>query len=128
MQVGCDHCYACAPEQAWEHRQEHRVLARLVDESHFSITVLACAHCDQRFVSVFAEEIDWANGDDPQRWLMVPITAEEAASLVAAGKTVGESAIEQLAAGRRYLDAEFPKGAPRRIGWLEGGFFIPPHD
>jgi hypothetical protein len=124
---GCARCYSCPPLDAWVHRREQRLVARPVDESHFSISVLACPQCDQRFVSVFTEEIDWVDGDDPQRWLTVPITGDEAAALIATGASVSAAAVERLAAGRRYLDADFPKGAPTRIAWASGGFFIPRH-
>ena len=74
------------------------------------------------------DSVAHVKGDDPQRWLMLPITVEEVASLADAGKNVGEPVIEQLGAGRRYLDADFPKGGPSRIVWAAGGFFVSQHD
>ena len=38
----------------------------LIDESHFSISILRCPECSQRFVSIFTELIDWEDGDDSQ--------------------------------------------------------------
>ena len=38
------------------------------------------------------------------------------------------SLIDSLARGRRFLDVDNPKGGPQRIGWVDGGSIIGPHD
>src|SRR5262245_42703618 len=60
---GCVRCWPPTPNAAWEARGSLRRVADLVDESHFSVGIMACPDCAQRFVSVFTETIDWAHGD-----------------------------------------------------------------
>src|SRR5215207_172312 len=43
-------------------------VAKLADESHYGLAVLACRHCGQHCAKVFIEFIDWSAGDDAQYW------------------------------------------------------------
>ena len=62
--------------------------------------VLQCRRCDQRFLSVFTETIDWQDGEDPQQWAVLPITNEEAVF------------VEPLAAACEILDqVRIPDGS-----------------
>jgi len=110
--------------RTWELRGALDFVASLVEESHFGLSLHACAACGQRFVQVFAERIDWVGGEDPQDWLLVPISAAEADAL----GTVGEGALASLAP-RRYLTRFWPSaaGAPESR-WCDGAIFVPPHD
>jgi hypothetical protein len=89
--------------------------------------LLACAHCRQRFLSVFTETIDWADGEDPQYWTLMPVTDEEVERLVARGSEIAESDIVALDRERRALGRDFPKGEPIRTYWTSG-MSIGPHD
>src|SRR5262245_19992797 len=79
---GCDECWPQSAEAAWDARSRLQREAELIDESHFHVTILGCAQCRQRYVSIFAETVDWADGDDPQYWTLVPVTTSEVDALV----------------------------------------------
>jgi hypothetical protein len=115
--LGCEACFPPSAEKAWEARARLRFVSDLVDESHYHVMVLACPGCEQRFVSVFTETIDWQDGDDPQYWQLQPITGEEADAL---GRS--PSLDEALAAlpSRRSLQVARPKGSETCISWSEG--------
>ena len=126
-ELGCARCWPPEPAAAWE---AHRALTRateLVDESHFHVALLVCPRCAQRFVWVFTEEIDWADGEDPQSCSMLPITQAEADGLVRDGASVTEARLSALGPGRRCLQHEYPKRAPPRTTW-GSGLFVGPHD
>jgi hypothetical protein len=125
---GCATCYRCEAPVAWAHRPRFRSVARLLDEPHFGVSILECPECGQAFVSVFAETIDWADGDDPQEWRVVPVTAVEAQALVAQGDGVKLGAIEEVGVGRRFLEVSHPKAGPKRIAGRAGALLLPPHD
>lgn len=112
----------------WSAAAGHARVAAIVEESHFSVRVVACAACGQRFASVFAERIDWRGGDDPQDWLLVPVSADEAQALIAAGESGVERALAALAP-ERHLVRSFPRdaGAPS-AAWRTGPLFVPFHD
>ena len=119
-EFGCEQCWPPAADAAWEGRRALTRLADLIDESHFRVMVLACSLCTQRFVSVFTENIDWADGDDPQYWTLLPITGAEAADLVQQKAALNEANLNMLGRGRRSLRRNYPKGAEKRIYWGRG--------
>ncbi|HOB53846.1 MAG TPA: hypothetical protein PK176_13860 [Acidobacteriota bacterium] len=123
---GCNRCWPPWASAAWEAFLALSVEAELVDESHFAVAIRACAACGQRFVIVFTELIDWADGEDPQDWTVLPITAAEAAALVKAGAAI-VPALAALAPRRRSLRREFPKGRRPRAHW-DSGISVGPHD
>lgn len=94
-------------------------VAELIDESHFHVMALVCRACGQRFVSVFTEQIDWADGDDPQYWQLLPITKEESDRLCEGGEP-GRAALEALGGARRCLMVDYPKGGPQKFYWSTG--------
>lgn len=120
---GCRHCWPESAEEAWEARSGLKETARPADESHYAVRVLKCRQCGQQFVSVFTEMIDWADGDDPQYWRMLPITAEEAAGLAGA---IGTDTV--IGGGRRSLRRDCPKDGPERTYWSTACDLNPPHD
>jgi hypothetical protein len=122
---GCKACFQGDAEKVWNARQFDS-LARLVDDSHFSITIMACAWCGQRCVKTFTEFVDWSGGDDSQYWYLIPITADEADQLVAQGEKVDTKQIDAMSAGRRVLQADFPTGKEKRIHWANGPILIVP--
>jgi len=124
---GCRRCWPPAADAAWEARGAltHRV--DLIDESHFHVMLLACPECAQRFVSVFTETVDWADGDDPQYWTLLPITEAEADDLVQQRDSLTETRLDALGPGRRCLRRDYPKAARPRTFWGTG-CSVGPHD
>ena len=115
-------CAACWPESADAANEARYKLKRdrdIIDESHFHVMTLRCPACAQAFLSVFTETIDWADGEDPQYWVTLPLTAEEAADL-ARQPTVTEGALCALGPGRKSLAYDHPKGVKSRSYWRTG--------
>jgi hypothetical protein len=81
--------------------------------------VLACQACEQHFISVFTETIDWADGDDPQYWQLHPITRGEWKQLCE-GREPDRSVLESLGPARRCLHLAHPKGGPKKVFWSKG--------
>jgi hypothetical protein len=121
---GCACCWPAEADAAWDARRSLDREAELVDEPHFHMMILACGACGQRFLSVMTETIDWAGGEDPQHWSLLPLTAYEAAKL---GLGTSESELEAVGRGRRSLRRDHPAGGPARTSWSTG-VAIGPHD
>lgn len=124
---GCEHCWPAGADAAWEARSSLSHLQELIDESHFHVMILACPQCNQRFVSVFTETIDWTDGDDPQYWKLLPITDPEFCSLMEQPNSLRETKLSSLGPGRRCLQRNHPKAAPVQVLWGTG-LFVGPHD
>jgi hypothetical protein len=125
MPDGCNLCWPDHAEDAWESQTRVRGKS-LIDESHFHVTILACSACRQQFVSVFTETIDWADGEDPQYWSLMPITPTEAVILTR--DTPDETALQKLGSDRRALERVFDKDDPQpRVFWGRG-LRVGPHD
>ena len=104
-------------------------IAGLVDESHFIVSIRRCAQCGQHFLSMFCERIDWADGDDPQTWVVVPVSADEVQRLKTANIAVDENLIREIVGNaRRFLYHDMPKGAAETLAWVTRTLFIPVHD
>lgn len=113
---GCKACWPESADAAWEARATLREPRHLIDESHFHVMILKCPACSQAFVSVFTETIDWADGEDPQYWITLPLTPEEVASL----SRVSEESLNALGQGRRSLAHDYPKGKAAVSYWRTG--------
>jgi hypothetical protein len=100
---GCKQCWPSTADAAWEARDRLTRAHELIKESHFHVMILACAHCRQRFVSIFTEMVDWADGEDPMYWTLLPITEKEAADLVRQKSSLTEASLNALGPGRRCL-------------------------
>jgi len=124
---GCERCWPEDPEAAWVARRGLAREADLVDESHFHVMILACGSCGQRFVSVFAETIDWIDGDDPQYCTVLPLTPDEVDALPQGPESQIETRLNALGADRRCLMHDYPKGGPSRTAWGVG-MLVGPHD
>jgi hypothetical protein len=124
---GCSRCWPDAAEAAWQGYATLAVDTVLVDESHFRVAIRLCPFCSQRFVSVFSETIDWADGDDPQYWSLLPVTAAEIDALTSRTGTVAETALESLGSNRRGLRHDHPKGRAAVSYWA-AGVALRPHD
>lgn len=124
---GCQRCWPADPEVAWEARGALAHAVELIDESHWHVVILECPVCSQRFVSIFAETIDWVDGDDPQYWSLLPVTRAEVDDLARRGDALTEAQLGWLGRGRRCLRVEHPKGETRRVFWVTG-VWVDPHD
>lgn len=122
---GCGACFQGDAEAVW--KRGFTNLATLVEDSHFGIQVMICPACDQRCVKVFMEFVDWANSDDAQSWVVVPLTHGESVELLALGGKVRPEDILRASKNRSYLFADFPSGGGSTIQWRAGppGIVIP---
>ena len=120
QEFGCEHCWPAAAEAAWLARGALKEINTLFDESHFHVMILECPRCTQHFVSIFSETIDWAEGDDPQYWQLLPITETEAVNLLEQGNSLTETTLETLGPGRRSLHRDYPSGAAPHVFWSTG--------
>lgn len=126
-EFGCDLCWPADARAAWAARGGLTRLEELIDESHFIVAVLACPRCAQRFVSIFTELIDWADGDDPQYWTLMPLTEPEAEGLIRQQTSLNEVSLNALGRGRLSLRRENPKAGPPQVFW-GSGVLVGPHD
>jgi hypothetical protein len=126
---GCPRCFGDDAAKVWDDHGALDLVARVADESHFVADVLACPCCGQRFASLFCERIDWQGGNDPQDWLLVPLSADEASAVVAAGEQGAERVLSSLTAPRRFLLRYYPASSnDPEVGWRDGRVIVPPHD
>ncbi len=116
---GCGSCWPASPEEAWKAMRSLPMESRPVDESHFIVTIRSCPKCHQRYVSVFTETIDWADGEDPQFWAVLPLVEQEVTGLLKAGPDI-ELVLNALAPQRRSLRRDFPKGENPTEYWSSG--------
>src|SRR5271170_7364991 len=117
-EFGCSACYGKDPEKAAENLRNCKAIADLVDGSHFSLDILSCPGCSQRYVYIWNETIDWKDGDDAQYTSVLPITNDEANELVAQGKDVRINRIEEFGRSRRYLHINCPTGIKKSVRWV----------
>ena len=127
QEFGCQLCWPADALAAWEARNRLTRLKELIDESHFIVAILGCGHCDQRYVSIFTELIDWADGEDPQYWTLMPITETEAEGLIQQEMSLNEEILTALGPGRRCLRRDHPKAGSPQVFWGRG-VLIGPHD
>jgi len=125
-QFGCEKCFQAEAEEMAKLELAH--VARLVDQSHLGISILACPACGQRCVWIFTESIDWVGGDDPSYVSVLPVTLDESEMMLSAG-AAAYSQIEAL--GHRqylHLQNDYAAGGLQRVRWVYGDFVIGPHD
>jgi hypothetical protein len=119
---GCRRCYGDDPLTAWGYYDEGLEVRReLVGEPHFIVQLRECAECGQQFVWVFSEAVDWEGGEDAQHRSVVPISEDEARSLVKLADRVDAVSLADLGRGRRYLVTDWPTDARSpTIAWSTG--------
>ena len=116
---GCETCWPESADAAWVAFDNYVILTRLVDESHYKISLRQCPACGQRFVYVFTETVDWIDGEDPQYRTVMPLTEQEAAELEDCTQHL-EGMLQSLAPERRSLKIDFPKGDDMTKYWGRG--------
>ncbi len=124
---GCEECWPQSAEAAWKATRKLSFEAELIDESHFHVVIRSCILCSQQFISVFTETIDWADGEDPQSWTVLPITPGEASKLIGLGGSLTEDDMNSLPSIRRSLRRDFPKNEAPRAAW-GSGLLVDAHD
>lgn len=127
QEFGCQLCWPADARAAWGARDRLTRLKELIDESHFIVATLVCPLCDQRYVSIFTELIDWEEGEDPQYWTLMPITEAEAEGLTQQETFLNEDSLNALGPGRRCLRRDHPKAGPPQVFWGRG-VLVGPHD
>ncbi|HEX8068654.1 MAG TPA: hypothetical protein VF546_01800 [Pyrinomonadaceae bacterium] len=127
QEFGCALCWPADARAAWAARDGLTRLEELIDESHFIVALLACPRCEQRYVSIFTELIDWEGGSDPQYWTLMPLTQAEAEGFSRRETPLNEMSLNALGRGRRSLRREHPKDGPPRVFWGRG-VLVGPHD
>jgi hypothetical protein len=128
--AGCEACFDGAPAEVWARLGTLEEEARLVGESHFSVTLLRCGKCRQAYLKTFCERIDWQGGNDPQSWVVAPLDEAEVELLRAASgdEAAAERAILALPARLHCLDVYFPSDKPEEMIWRRGPGPLMPHD
>ena len=125
---GCSECSSDDAETAYGANRNGPGKVVLVDESHHRISVDVCPACGQRWVVMMCEEIDWQRGEDPIFRSMVPVTADEAKSLIAMGAWASQPDVIRLSAGRRVILMEHPSDQPLSHRWAVGPIRFRTHD
>jgi hypothetical protein len=115
-------CAACIPAEPPATTEDIALdlVAWLVDESHYIVSVRTCPSCGQEFLRVFTERIDWVGGEDPQRITMLPISHQEALDLIALGENVDETQLSRMGLDRRFLEFDWPAGQPMTSRYTTG--------
>ena len=125
VQFGCPVCRPETAEAAWEATRKLEPRHKLVDESHYTLRVRGCPACGQPFLSVFTELVDWEGGDDSQGWVVIPITPEEEADLLAGKYFQKDHLIYEIGEDRPSVWRICPRGAECYIRWGAGIPFLP---
>lgn len=100
----------------------------LIDDSHFIASLCRCRHCNQDFLYIFTEMIDWEDGDDDQDWLYVPLTVAEAAVLQPMEEADLERAINNLNMRRHHIHVSHPTRSPCQVRWQDSWVRVRMHD
>ncbi len=113
---------------AWAAARKLDHATTFVDESHFMVTLRGCGECGQRFVHVFAEQIDWRDGEDPQWRALAPVSMAEAVGLAGLDAAALERAFSALSPPRPCLVSWWASDGEKSEYWAETPVPIMPHD
>lgn len=116
---GCDKCWPSEAQSAWELTTKLPIHNRLIDESHFMVMLRNCESCEQTFLQITTETIDWLDGEDPIFRTILPITDTEETNLI--NQTpISERYLETIGVDRKSLKYAWPKGEEQRVYWGRG--------
>ena len=118
-EYGCDKCWPSKAPEAWEALKSIPVETYLIDESHYIVSIRACATCLQRYLQVTTETVDFEHGEDPIYRKVIPIDEGERARLNASAPPNTEI-IEGVGIGRRSLKYAWPKDQEASTYWGVG--------
>ena len=114
---GCLECWPPTVEDAWNARDQLES-ELIVDDPHFRVSIFKCSACTQQFISIFTEEIDWVNGNDPMYWTIMPLTPDEATEICRRKEEISEKKLISMLPARRSLRREYPEDADKaRLFW-----------
>jgi hypothetical protein len=124
MTFGCEQCYGEDASAVMEWCIKNlETVRRVVTDSHFGVSVRVCPGCEQRFVAIFTEFVDWAGGDDAQYFDIVPVTPVEVAWIEQAGRSL-TTELGRLGHGRKHVASDWPTGGSKRVYWKHGVFTV----
>jgi len=124
-EFGCELCCGEDAAAAMEYYfRQMKPVKRLIDRSHFSVSIRMCPNCEQQFVSTFTEFVDWQNGEDAQYFTVVPATQDEVAKFMAEDASFDFRDIGLLGVNRRRLTSDWPTGGDKVISWKTGVFSV----
>ncbi len=119
-EFGCEACWPESAEAAWEARRGLTSEAVLIEQSHYQVAIRACPRCHQQFVWVYTEMVDWVGGNDPFSCTLLPLTAQEAATLSARKESVINDELNCLGSDRRSLKRASVTGESTQTRWGRG--------
>lgn len=125
---GCSHCWVEDPQETRMKLVEIKDVDNLVNEEHYQVKLIHCPQCDQNFVYVYTETIDWASGNDPSYVTVVPLLEEEAKYILVHRERLTEDTINALGPDRKTLRRDFPSWADSPTVYWGQGITIGPHD
>ena len=118
----CPRCLGADPQEYLKDLVNFVNGKELIFESHYGVSVCCCPDCDQHWIIIWTERIDWEDGNDDQDTSIVPLTKEEAETLVKQGENVSMDMVEEFARNRKWLH-RYNREEPRwRNGQLSIGF------
>lgn len=123
---GCESCWPSDVDAALAAIKSSPTKAVLIDEAHYIVSIRHCTACDQDFLGITTEMIDWEAGEDPISRSYVPITESERDMLFASTPPT-EAILNAVGPGRRSLIFDWPKDHPPSTCWSTG-IRVGPHD
>ena len=122
---GCGRCWPDSAQDAWVAKASSTIKTFLIDEAHYIVSIWLCGTCQQHFLNVTTELVDWEGGDDPIYRTFMPITPLELVELIESGPP-SEDALNAIGIGRRCLKFDWPKDEPSTEYWSTG-ILVGPH-
>ena len=116
IDIGCSECWSPESAAAWEAIGKTPIRDRVIDESHYIVSIRECPSCNQNYLQVTTETIDWEDGEDPIYRTVLPISFEEKCNLIDAN-VVHKADLESIGTDRRSLKYDWPKGKPQKSYW-----------
>jgi hypothetical protein len=124
MTFGCEQCYGEDAHTVMEWCIKNlKTVKRIITDSHFGVSIRLCPNCQQQFVAIFTEFVDWTGGDDAQYFDIVPVTPVELAKIEQADRSLTTD-LGGLGSGRKHVASDWPTGETKRIYWKHGVFSV----
>jgi len=123
----CSHC-ALESNDFDSLRSRLQLVESFIEESHYSVRLLNCPNCGSRFLSVFSEEIDWVDSEDPMQVSIVRLIEADEARVRALSPEYGFEGLNQLRIEGDLWTKTWPSGKPLSESKGHGSLFVYPHD
>jgi len=118
-EYGCEKCWHSQASEAWDAVRSTLIEARLIDESHYIVSIRRCQICSQHYLQVTTETIDWEDGEDPIHRTIIPIDNAEREKLTASNQ-LDTDIIENIGVDRRSISYDWPKNQEPTAYWSIG--------